>query len=288
MKNQTLKLRRCSGAVGAEILGIDLTRPLDDDLLRELRQAFDDHGVLFFRDQDLTPQQYLDFGRGFGGVTPSTTMAPIEGFPDIQEIRKEPEQKMNVGSVWHADQTFREHPVMGTMLYGREIPEFGGDTLFASMAAAFAALSDGLKDTLRGLRVIHSRTELFAPGGRANAANNDNNLINRENANEKATHPVVTRIPGTGREVLYVNPLYCHQFEGWTKEESAALLKFLFAHAQQPEFFFRFVWREGSIAFWDNRQVWHFAVNDYGGQRRVMHRLMIAGNAGARNAVAAE
>jgi taurine dioxygenase len=277
MRNQIIELRRCSGAVGAEILDIDLAEAQDDRVFLELRQAFNEHGVIFFRDQNLTSEQYLAVGEHFGDVTPSTTMTAVDGFPAIQEIRKEADQKMNVGAFWHSDQTFREIPVMGTMLLAREVPDYGGDTLFVSMGAAFEALSDGLKETLRGLRLIHSRAEIFAPGGRANAANNDNNLVNREGANEKAVHPVVIRHPDTGREILFVNPLYCYQFEGWTKEESAPLLKYLYEHAAQPEFSTRFTWREGSIAFWDNRQVWHYAVNDYQGQRRVMNRMMVAG-----------
>lgn len=277
MRNATLDIRRVSGAVGAEILDIDLSRPHPDATWGEIRQALNQHGVVFFRDQALTPEQQIDFAHRFGPITNSAYQPLVPGYPELAEVRKEPEQRKNVGGSYHTDQAFLEKPTLGTILLGRIIPEFGGDTLFVSMAAAFDALSDGLKHTLRGLRAIHSNAHVFGPLARESGRTNDNGMVNLERATDTASHPMVFRHPESGREVLYVNPAYTTHIEGWTAAESAPLLQYLYQHAQRPEFACRFRWREGSMAFWDNRQCWHYAVNDYHGQRRLMHRIMVAG-----------
>ncbi len=164
---------------------------------------------------------------------------------------------------------------MGSILLAREVPETGGDTLFASMYRAYDTLSDGLKRTLEGLRAEHSSRHVFGPG--AKATEPDSRFHNAEEAVQDAVHPVVIRHPISGRKALYVNPGFTLRFEGWTDEESRPLLEMLYRHAQRPEHTYRYSWEEGSIAFWDNRATWHYALDDYPDQRRLMHRVTIEG-----------
>lgn len=266
-----------SAAVGAEILGIDLRRPLDDATFALIRRTYNERGVVFFRDQVVTSEECLAFGRRFGPLTVSTIAKHlVDGYGDLQLMRKAEDAKVVNGGEWHTDQSFRAHPTMGTVLVARQIPDYGGDTCFASMTAAFEALSDGLKQTLRGLRAVHTnefREQQIARRAEINAGKPPEAWVQPD----EAIHPVVGRHPETGREVLYVNPTYTVRFEGWTMAESAPLLRFLFEHAAKPEFVCRFRWREGSIAFWDNRQTWHYAVNDYPGGTRAHHRMMVEG-----------
>ena len=197
----------------------------------------------------------------------------------IAEVRKEPEQQRNIGNGWHTDHSYDEAPALGSMLYAREVPKTGGDTLFASMYAAYDALSDGLRSTLEGLKALHSSRHVFGPAAAARRGDLEGRIRNAEHATQDAVHPVVIRHPDTGRKALYVNPGFTVRFEGWTEEDSRPLLDYLYRHAVRPEFTCRFQWREGSLAFWDNRSTWHFAVNDYHGERRLLHRITIAGHA---------
>ena len=271
MRNSLLDIRPLTGAVGAEILDIDLAAPQPDQAWREIGQALSDWGVIFFRDQELTPEQQMVFANHLGTISANPNYKKVDGYEDLEEIRKEPEQRDNIGGAWHTDQTFRERPTRGTILYAREVPDFGGDTLFISMAKAYESLSDGLKHTLEGLRARHSelRTFLKAKGG------SDAGYGASGRAPREAYHPVVIKLPENGRRVLFVNPSKTIDFEGWTEEESRNLLEFLFRHSERPEFMCRFRWREGSMAMWDNYQTWHYATNDYHGKRRVMHRLTV-------------
>lgn len=279
MRNRRLEVAPVAGALGAEILGIDLAQDLDDASFAEIRQAFHEHSVIFFRDQSITPEQHVAFARRFGPINVNRFFTPVAGHPEIAEVRKEPEQKRNIGEIWHTDHSYDEIPALGSMLVAREVPDHGGDTLFASMYAAYDALSDGMKRTLEGLRAVHSSRHVF--GHQAGYHGNDlkGRLHNPDAATQDAVHPVIIRHPDTGRRALYVNPNFTTGIEGWTKEESEALLGFLNRHGQRPEFTCRFRWRTGSIALWDNRSTWHFAINDYHGQRRLMHRITIEGTA---------
>lgn len=196
----------------------------------------------------------------------------------IAEVRKEPDQQKNIGGSWHTDHSYDLAPAMGSILYAREVPDSGGDTLFASMYLAYEALSDGLKETLEGLNAVHSsrhvfghKTEYTGDGGYKGRYNNP------ELATQDAVHPVIIRHPDSGRKALYVNPGFTLRFEGWTDEESKPLLNYLYQHAVRPEFTCRFKWQNGSIAFWDNRATMHYALNDYQGQRRLMHRITVEG-----------
>jgi alpha-ketoglutarate-dependent taurine dioxygenase len=245
--------------------------------LAEFRRAFGEFGVIFFRDQSLTPEQHLAFARRFGGIDVNRFFTTVPGYPAIAEVRKEPEQRRNIGNGWHTDHSYDLAPAMGSMLYAREVPTTGGDTLFASMYAAYDALSDGLKATLEGLSALHSSRHVFGAEADARRGDLKGRIGNSELATQDAVHPAVIRHPETGRKALYVNPGFTLRFDGWTDEESRPLLDYLYRHAVRPEFTIRFHWREGSLAFWDNRSTWHFAVNDYHGERRLLNRITIAG-----------
>ena len=276
MRNSRIQVLPIAGAVGAEISGADLSRPLPGGQLAEIRQALGDRGVIFFRDQTLSPAQHVAFAKNFGPIAVNRFFRAVEGWPMIAEVRKEPEQKANIGGGWHTDHSYDAEPALGSVLYAREVPEYGGDTVFSSMYAAYESLSDGLKATLANLRAVHSSRHVFgAQSGRP--AEMQDRILNPELATQDAVHPVVIRHPDTGRRALYVNPGFTLRFEGWSDEESRPLLEYLYSQATRPEFTCRFRWQPGSIAFWDNRSTWHLAVNDYHGQRRLMHRITVGG-----------
>ena len=276
MDAQQMMVSPVSGAVGAEIRGIDLSRPLPAGTVSALREALGAHGVIFFRDQVLSEEQHIAFAGQFAPININRFFKAAPGFPQIAEVRKEPEQTKNIGGGWHTDHSYDQIPALGSVLYAREVPEAGGDTMFASMYAAYDALSDGLKATLHTLRAVHSSRHVF--GAKADRpAELKERLGNVEAATQDAVHPVVITHPISGRSALYVNPGFTLHFEGWTAEESQSLLGYLYRHAVKPEFTCRFRWQEGSMAFWDNRATQHFALNDYHGQRRLMHRITLEG-----------
>jgi taurine dioxygenase len=278
MSYEHIRVAPISSKVGAEIAGVDLRAPVADDVFAEIRHAFGEHGVVFFRDQQLSPEQHLAFAERFAPIDINRFFAAAPGYPMIAEVRKEPEQQRNIGGGWHTDHSYDEVPALGSMLYAREVPTTGGDTLFASMYAAYDALSDGLKATLEGLCACHSSRHVFGPEAQARRGDLAGRIGNPELATQDAVHPVVIRHPQTGRPALYVNPGFTLRFDGWTEEESRPLLDTLYRHATRPEFTCRFHWREGSLALWDNRSTWHFALNDYHGERRLLHRITIAGS----------
>ena len=217
MNPTAIQVTPYSSAVGALISGVDLAAPLDDAGFALIRQAFHDHGVIFFRDQKLTPQQHLDFARRWAPIDINRFFKAVPGHPEIAEVRKEADQTTNIGGDWHTDHSYDEVPAMGSLLLAH-----------------------------RGADVVH---------------------------------PVVIRHPDTGRKTLYVNAAFTLRFEGWTVAESQPLLQYLYRHASRPEFSCRFEWAAGSLAFWDNRATWHYALNDYHGHRRVMHRITVQGSA---------
>jgi len=278
MAYQHIRVEPLSQSVGAEVTGIELNVALPDVAMAEIRHAFGEYGVVFFHDQHLTPEQHVAFAERFGPININRFFATVPGYPMIAEVRKEPEQRRNIGNGWHTDHSYDQAPAMGSMLYAREVPKTGGDTLFASMYAAYDSLSDGLKATLNSLRACHSSRHVFGPEGQARQGDLAGRIGNPELATQDAVHPVVIRHPETGRKALYVNPGFTLRFEGWTEDESRPLLDYLYNHAVRPEFTCRFHWRKGSLALWDNRSTWHFAVNDYDGERRHMHRVTIEGS----------
>jgi taurine dioxygenase len=272
-----MEIRAFCPALGAEIMGVDLARPLVAVAIDAIRRALGEFGVVFFRDQQLTPEQHLAFAQHFGGVNLNRFFKAVDGYPAIAEVRKDPDQQQNIGGNWHTDHSYDLAPAMGSILYAREVPDAGGDTLFASMYRAYDALSDGLKRTLEELRALHSSRHVFGPSTYGLRGDLRGRVLNPELAAQDAIHPVVIRHPDSGRKALYVNPAFTVRIEGWSDEESRPLLQYLYQHAVRPEFSCRFQWRPGSIAFWDNRCTWHYALNDYSGHRRLMHRITVEG-----------
>jgi len=284
----TLKIRRVSGAVGAEISGVDLAQELSAEIVAEIRCAFVEHQVIFFRDQRLTPEQQLRFGARFGPLNIHPYVAGMAGHPEVMEIIKEPEDRANFGGGWHSDMSFLERPSIGSILYAVEVPDHGGDTLFASQAAAYEALSPGLRRTLETLSSVHSAAKEYGVGGYSAQARKSMSVSEAEGLVGEYVHPLVLTHPETGRRALYVNPAFTVRIEGWSRRESRALLDFLFEHSRNEAFTCRFRWEAGSVAFWDNRSVWHFALNDYPGRRRHMRRVTVDPWPAAAGAQAAE
>ena len=275
MLTNHLTIRPLAHAVGAEIGGVDLSAPLSTSTVTAIQGALAQHGVVVFRDQTLTPGQHIAAARRFGVININRFFAKLEDHPEISLVVKEPEQKANIGGGWHTDHSYDHHPALGSMLYAREVPPTGGDTLFASMYAAHDALSEGLKHTLSGLRAVHSSRHVFGK----DRPDMKGRIGNPELATQDAVHPVVITHPESGKQALFVNPGFTLRFEGWTDEESQPLLQYLYRHAARPEFTCRLQWKNGSLAFWDNRSTWHYALNDYHGQLRLMHRITIEGGA---------
>jgi taurine dioxygenase len=261
-----------AGALGAEIGGVDLSQPMSDAVVRTIRQALLDHLVIFFRDQQLTSQQYLTFAQAFGTPVEYPLVKGIEGFPHIIEVIKRETDTVNFGGIWHADTTYLEMPPMGSMLYALQIPPYGGDTLFANQYLAYETLSDTMRGVLDGLIGVSTSAKADVSKTR------EDMLPGGQSHNFQAEHPAVRTHPETGRKALYVNVAHTAHFKGMTEAESAPILEFLFQHQVKPEFTCRFNWRVGSLAFWDNRAAQHNPVNDYHGHRRVMRRITLAGD----------
>lgn len=276
--NSKFQITRLAGSLGAAVEGLDLAQPLDEPVVAALRKAFLEHLVLVFPGQaHITPAQHVAFARTWGPlhVMPSRH---IEGFPELIEIasyggvrpgdenpelRRHPSARLARTDIWHSDQSYEQHPPVGSVLLARQIPEVGGDTMFANQYAAFETLSPGLQHMLRELRAIHSGEGYYRITG-----------LDPADAPE-AAQPVAFVHPETGRPALYVNRVWTTRFENMTVEESRPLLDFLYAHAVEPGFTFRHRWSVGDVVIWDNRCVQHYAIDDYGSETRVMHRATV-------------
>ena len=278
----SINIRPVSPALGAEVSGIDLSRPLRDEEFDAVRRALLEHGVIFLRDQELDPPDLVRFGRRFGPLTVHPMMEPLAGHPEILEIVKNPEDRNNFGGSWHTDLSYLERPALASLLYAREIPPVGGDTLFANMYLAFETLSGGLRRVLAGLRAVHDTRMIYTADAQVSGGTIGDaasmGRSRRSDEHEEAIHPVVRTHPETGRRALYVNCNFTTRFEDMTEAESAPLLSFLFAHLERPELTCRFRWTQGAVALWDNRCTQHYALNDYHGHRRVMQRVSIEGD----------
>ena len=280
MTEQIINVRPVAGALGAEVFGADLAENFTNEVYDTIHQAFLDYQVLFIRDQKLTPPQQAAFARRFGPLNDYPFVPGLEEAPEIIEIIKEPHETKNFGGVWHSDTTYLEEPPMGTSLYALEVPSTGGDTMFANMYQAYETLSDGLKKMIDPLTGVSSAA-LRRTGGRAAGMDYKSSMTatNLDKANEiTAEHPVVRTHPETGRKALYVNSAHTVRFAGMTEEDSKALIDFLITHAVRPEFTCRFHWEAETLAMWDNRCVQHFAIYDYHGERRRVHRATITGD----------
>ncbi|MSP88282.1 MAG: taurine dioxygenase [Alphaproteobacteria bacterium] len=271
-----MSIEPIAGALGAEIGGVDLAQPLGGDVVAALRKALLDHLVIFFRDQNLSPDGLTRFGRCFGVLGQYPFVQGLPDHPEVIEVKKLEHEKANFGGIWHSDTTYLDEPPMGSILHAVEVPASGGDTMFANMYMAHDALSPGMERTLAGLSGVSSSAKADVSRTREDRIASSPGRKAKEVF--EAVHPAVRTHPETGRKALYVNVAHTVRFDGMTEEESAPLLGFLFNHQIKPEFTCRFRWRVGSLAFWDNRASQHNPINDYHGQRRIMRRITIAGD----------
>lgn len=266
----SLQIKKLSGFVGAEISNIHLT-DLNDSTFVAIQNALFEHGVIFFREQFLTPEQHIAFAERWGNIDVSRFFNSVAGYPQIAEVLTKPDQKIVIGGHWHTDQSFDPAPAMASILSAQQLPEFGGDTLFASMGAAYDHLSDGLKATLENLNAWHSDASFGL------AAQVLDEHFSADGITKPTLHPVIIRHPVTGRKAIYVNDAFTTHFEGWTVEESQPLLQYLYQYVVQPSFCCRFTWSPGTVAIWENRLVQHYAAADYQGHKRLMHRITVEG-----------
>ncbi|MEO0608303.1 MAG: TauD/TfdA family dioxygenase [Pseudomonadota bacterium] len=275
------------GGVGAEITGIDI-KSLSESEFATIREAFARHGVIFFRDQETSEEDHIAFANRFGEINVNRFFAAHPDYPQIAMVAKEPDQKDNIGGGWHTDHSYDYEPALGSVLVARELPKSGGDTMFASMYKAYETLPEALKKKIEGRRAVHSGKHIFGEGPdsyyrTSDAGTHENGTHRIGNAAvaellSDPEHPIVIKHPLSGRKALYVNPAFTREVVGLDKAESDQVLSDLYAHViSGSDLHHRFQWQPGSIAMWDNRSTWHWALNDYHGQRRVMHRITIEG-----------
>jgi taurine dioxygenase len=275
-KATSMTVKRINGALGAEIGGVDLAKPLDDATAQAIRRALAEHLVIVFRGQDVKPAEQIAFTRLFGEVEPHPLYksARIEGFPEILVIEHKAGQFFNGrNDIWHADVTFSEAPPLGSVLHCKAIEEGFGDTLFANVQRAYERLSPGLKRMLDGMRALHSASLLQQRN------NQDTYNVAIKEVAPAVSHPVVRTDPTTGRKGLFVNPTFTERFADMTDAESKPLLDYLYGFVTQPEHIYRHRWRVGDVVMFENRCVWHYVSVDYPpDMHRRMHRTTASGD----------
>ena len=264
-----------TGVIGAEIRGVDLRDDLDDKTVDAIRDALDEHLVVFFRDQEMEAADHLRFAAKFGEITINPFGPKHPDHPEITVLDQQTPKGEGADN-WHADNTFMPAPPMGSVLRAVMLPEVGGDTCFASGYAAFEALSPAMQRFLEGLHAVHDISRMLRKAIANGQATEPFEQMQR--MWPPCSHPVVRTNPETGRKCLFVNGNWTARIQELTERESDTLLPMLLDHIRSPEFQCRFRWREGSIAFWDNRWVQHYGVADYGGYRRIMQRVTIEGD----------
>ena len=273
--------------LGAEITEVDI-KSLSAAELAAIKAAFAEHGVIFFRDQETSETDHIAFAERFGDININRFFAAHPDYPQIALVAKDADQKDNIGGGWHTDHSYDHEPALGSVLVARELPDSGGDTKFASMYKAYETLPEDLKSRIEGRTAIHSGKHVFGEGpdsyyNSSDAGDHDEGTGRIGNADVADTlvdpeHPIVITHPLSGKKALYVNPAFTREVVGMDKAESDALLAELYTHVfSGRDFHHRFQWQPGSIAMWDNRSTWHWALNDYQGQRRIMHRITIEG-----------
>ena len=273
MTYRHIDVRSLTPTVGAEIRGVDLREPLPDEVFEEVRSAFLRHQVVFFKEQErLSPDRQIAFGRRFGGLHVHPAAPHLEGLPEVFVIHTHKDSKIANGNGWHTDVSCDAEPPLGTMLQLHQLPSQGGDTLFASMYAAWEALSAPMQAFLETLNARHESEHVYR--GRYS----DRNVDDSGKVYPESVHPVVRTHPETGRRALYVNCGFTTAIEGLGKAESKALLNFLFEHIEQERFQVRFKWEVNDMAFWDNRCLQHHAMWDYWPEERKGHRVTIQGD----------
>ena len=271
----TIEIIPQSGALGAEVRGIDLAKPLDNAKAETIHRAFLDHQVIFFRDQNVSPTQFLEFAHRFGEPAEYPFAAGLPECPLVTKIVKAETETFNFGGEWHSDTSYTETPPQATLLHAKEVPPFGGDTLFANTYQAYDGLSDGMKQLLAPLRAINTASLLPRHKRDGYSAMQ---VLNADKVDMQAEHPVVRTHDETGRKSLYVNETHTYGFKDMTREESLPLLNYLCSQVTRPEYSFRLRWEVGTLTVWDNRCTQHFAINDYHGHRRVVYRVIARGS----------
>ncbi len=259
-----------SPCMGAEIRGVDLSRPANPALLQELRTALVEFKVLFFRDQDLSAQEHSDFARQFGELE-THPFLPAGETPNVIRFAKD-ENTVGVENIWHSDVSWRQEPSLGSVLRAHEVPDIGGDTLWADMEAVYEGLPADIKERIDGLRAVHDFVHTFGLGL------SDEERARKQEEFPPASHPIVRTHPETKRRCLYVNRIFTSHIEGVDREESEDLLDFLYREVDVPEYQVRFKWAANSVGFWDNRSTQHLAASDYWPRKRVMERITIIGD----------
>lgn len=274
-----LDIRPVTGALGAEIHGVDLTRPLDEGTRRAILDAFAEHLVIWFPDQKLTPEQHLEFSLMFGPHQPIPHIFSVDGYPELQVVKREAKEEGTyvVGGNLHTDTTYVETPPAAVVMHAIDVPPVGGDTLFQNMYLAWETLSPKLQEVLMGLNAVHSGTWVFGSELRKRERGYIIRDMDQEFADAECVHPVAPVHPVTGRRHLFVNKVYVRRFEGMTVEESKPLLDFLYQHCGRAEFGCRARWHKDQVLIWDNRATMHQAVPDYLGQHRYLQRTTVGG-----------
>jgi taurine dioxygenase len=264
-------------ALGAEIRGVDLSGKLAAKTIAEIRNALRKHLVIFFRDQELSPEQQAAFARRFGALQRHDYVRGLPEEPEIIEIRKEPHHLQNFGGVWHSDNSYLPNPPLGSILYAREVPDEGGDTIWANQYAAYESLPATVRAEIGPLLAVHSPAAAFGTMRRVDAVPSLSDEAAQETVCEVA-HPLVRTHPETKRRALFHSGACTIRLKDWTIAESKPLLDFLLAHATRDEITYRHRWKRHDVIFWDNRCTMHVAMDDYGGRRRIVHRVSIEGD----------
>lgn len=275
----TISVKPLTGALGAEIEGVDLSKPLPGNQFEDIRKALFTYGAIGFRNQSLSRADQIAFAGLFGSLEVHPIVKGMEGHPEIIKMHKPAGQDASFGVGWHSDNSFFEEPSLGSLVYAETVPPVGGDTLFANQQLAYDMLSDGLKRTLEGMTAVHSAQDAYTSPTALEKYDSDGPIsYKKSDVIEKSVeHPVIIRHPETGKKALYVNAMFTHCFKGWTREESKPLLDHLCAHATREDFQCRFRWEKGSVVMWDNRIVQHAALNDYVDYERILYRVTVNG-----------
>jgi taurine dioxygenase len=265
-------VHRLTPVIGAEIDNVDLSQPLDEATFATIREALESYQVIFFRDQDISVERHKELGARFGELVAHPNDPGLEGHPEVMILHADESSKRVAGEQWHSDVSCSEEPPMGSILRLFTVPDTGGDTLFASMYAAYDALSEPMKEFLEGLTAVHDGAPYYR---------GVNALLGRQDGGRdypRAEHPIIRTHPATGRKAIFVNELFTTGLVGFPRAESDAILGFLFRHVQRGDFQCRFRWRKNSMAFWDNRCTQHLAIWDYFPETRSGYRVTIKGD----------
>ena len=272
-----MELEAMTPKAGVEVRGVDLAT-VDGADLEALKAAVHEHGVAVLRDQTLSPEEHIALAERWGGIDINNYF-PLEGeHPEIAIVGKTPEQTTNIGGGWHTDHSYDQVQAMGSILVARTLPPKGGDTLFIHMGEAYDSLDDETKAEIEGLSAFHTADHIYSPDG-IYAQTDQGASLRGQDLKTGAVHPLVVRHPRTGRRLLYVNPSFTLNIVGMSRAESLPLLQRLWASAMREELQGRVEWRTGTVAIWDNRTTWHYAMNDYHGHAREMHRITLTGEA---------